>query len=130
MGAFVSTVNSLKMCKAIKGTVRLGSPKEILKFGRNAYGHVANFESPEKVPEDQRFQMEDHIAVELENEGLEFIRAWDGVAVSAISMVPFVLSLAFAGAWIGISMHKYGVNGQVATQTAFTVAAYIVTAGG
>jgi hypothetical protein len=62
-------------------------------------------------------------------EGLEFVRAWDSLAVSLISLIPFGLSLLFAGVWIGVSIRQYGTDAQVATQTAFTVAAYIVTAG-
>jgi hypothetical protein len=85
----------------------------------------------------QRFQTKkiydasnvDPKSVRTHVEGLEFVRTWDSIGVSVISLVPFGLSLAFAGAWIGVSIQQYGVNAQVATQTAFTVAAYIVTAG-
>jgi hypothetical protein len=40
-----------------------------------------------------------------------------------------VLSLVFAFIWIGVSIGIYHVDAQVAVQTAFTVAAFIVTAG-
>ena len=63
-----------------------------------------------------------------EDEGLEFVRSWNTVAISAIVLFPFVLSLVFGGVWIGIFVRK-GTDVQAAVQTAFTVASYIVTAG-
>lgn len=63
-----------------------------------------------------------------EDEGLEFVRSWNTVSISAIVLLPFALSLAFGGVWIGVSV-KTGTDVQVAVQTAFTVASYIVTAG-
>lgn len=63
-----------------------------------------------------------------EDEGLEFVRSWNTVAISAIILLPFVLSLVFSGVWIGLFV-KIGTDVQVAVQTAFTVASYIVTAG-
>ena len=89
---------------------------------------MANFEDPRGIPEDQYFQTQ-KIAASPETEGLEFVRSWDTVAVSMISMLPFVLSIVFAGVWIGISVQRNGVDAQVATQTAFTVSSYIGTAG-
>ena len=62
-------------------------------------------------------------------EGVEFVRTWDRNAISVISMMPFLLSLVFAALWVGIFVGKYHVDTQVAVQTAFTVAAFIVTAG-
>lgn len=63
-----------------------------------------------------------------EDEGLEFVRSWNTVAISAIVLLPFVLSLVFGGVWIGLLI-KTGTDVQVAVQTEFTVASYIVTAG-
>lgn len=40
-----------------------------------------------------------------------------------------MLSLLSAAVWIGVSIRQYGADAQVATQTAFTIAGYIVTAG-
>lgn len=62
-------------------------------------------------------------------EGLEFVRAWDRRRISAIATVPFVISLLFALIWIPVSAARFAVDAQVAVQTAFTVASYIVTAG-
>jgi hypothetical protein len=61
--------------------------------------------------------------------GLEFVRAWDRHKLSIIAMLPFVFSVVFAVAWIGVSIGKFKVDAQVAVQTAFTVAGFIVTAG-
>jgi hypothetical protein len=63
-----------------------------------------------------------------EDEGLEFVRSWNTISISAIVLLPFVLSLVFGGVWIGVFV-KMGTDVQVAVQTAFTVASYIVTAG-
>lgn len=63
-----------------------------------------------------------------EDEGLEFVRSWNTVAIAAIILLPFLLSLVFVGVWIGLFV-KMGTDVQVAVQTAFTVASYIVTAG-
>ena len=101
---------------------------EALELGRSGSTHVADFDNPSSVPEKQRFQTV-KIASTPETEDLEFVRAWDATAISLISMMPFLLSRIFAGTWICFSVHRYGVDAQVATQTAFTVAAYIVTAG-
>lgn len=63
-----------------------------------------------------------------EGEGLEFVRSWNIVAISAIVLLPFVLSLVFSGVWIGVFV-KRGTDVQVVVQTAFTGASYIVTTG-
>ncbi len=62
-------------------------------------------------------------------EGLEFVRAWDVGAVSMISLTPLLFSLVFVALWIGVCVGHFGVDVQVATTTAFTVAVFVVTAG-
>ena len=62
--------------------------------------------------------------------GLEFVRAWDALSVSIIALAPFVGSLVISAIWIGVSVGVYDTGVQVATQTAFTIASYVVTAGG
>jgi hypothetical protein len=61
--------------------------------------------------------------------GLEFVHAWDRHKLSVIASLPFGISMAFAVSWIAISIVKFRVDAQVAVQTAFTVAGFIVTAG-
>ena len=61
--------------------------------------------------------------------GLDFIRAWDRNNAAVIALIPFVFSVLFAIAWIAVSVAAYAVDVQVAVQTAFTVAAFVVTAG-
>jgi hypothetical protein len=61
--------------------------------------------------------------------GLEFVRTWDCHKLSIIALLPFFVSVAFDVIWIGVSIGTFGVDAQVAVQTAFTVAAFIVTAG-
>ena len=118
----------MKICAAIGGVASLGSRLRALELGRNGSSHVANFGDPKKISIEQRFQTED-IATNAEEEGLEFVRTWNIIAISTISLVPFGLSLVFAAVWIAVSVQKHGVNPQVATQTAFTVASYVGTAG-
>jgi hypothetical protein len=67
--------------------------------------------------------------INVGSEGLDFIRAWDRNNAAGIALVPFALSLLFAIVWIWVSVAQCGVDVQVAVQTAFTVAAFIVTAG-
>ena len=87
---------------------------------------MAFFEDPEKVK--GQVTVTQKLLANTEDEGLEFVRSWNTVAISAIVLLPFVLSLVFSGVWIGIFVKK-GTDVQVAMQTAFTVASYIVTAG-
>lgn len=87
---------------------------------------MAFFEDPEKVK--GQVKVTQTLLANTENEGLEFVRSWNAVAISVIVLLPFVLSLAFGGVWVGLSVSK-GTDAQVAVQTAFTVASYIVTAG-
>ena len=116
------------MCNAVPGTAVLGQPVEALELGRIGSSYVVNFEQPSNIDNNQRYQTE-RILRDSKKEGLAFARTWDAYAVSIISVVPFVLSVIFAGVWIGISIHRYSVDAQVATQTAFTIALFIVTAG-
>ena len=87
---------------------------------------MAFFEDPEKVK--GQVTVTQKLLANTEDEGLEFVRSWNTVAISAIVLLPFVLSLVFGGVWIGIFVKK-GTDVQVAVQTAFTVASYTVTAG-
>jgi hypothetical protein len=64
-----------------------------------------------------------------DSHGLEFVRIWDRPKLSIIALLPFVISMAFAITWIAVSIAKFKVDAQVAVQTAFTVAGFIVTAG-
>jgi len=61
--------------------------------------------------------------------GLDFVRAWDRNNAAVIALIPFVLSVLFAVIWIAVSVEVYAVDAQIAVQAAFTVAAFIVTAG-
>jgi hypothetical protein len=87
---------------------------------------VAFFEDPEKVK--GQVTVTQKLLANTENEGLEFVRSWNTVAISAIVLLPFALSLVFGGVWVGLFV-KRGKDVQVAVQSAFTVASYIVTAG-
>jgi hypothetical protein len=61
--------------------------------------------------------------------GLEFVRTLDRHKLSIIVLAPFVVSVAFAAIWIGVSIGTFGVDAQVAVQTASTVAGFIVNSG-
>jgi hypothetical protein len=61
--------------------------------------------------------------------GLEFVRAWNRHKVSIVALLPFLILMVFAVTWIAVSIGNFGVDAQVAVQTAFTVARFIVTAG-
>ena len=63
------------------------------------------------------------------NSALEFQRTYDVGAISVIVAVPPVASLVFGIAWVRVYVGHRGTDIQVAVQTAFTVASYIVTAG-
>lgn len=108
--------------------VVLGERIKSYDLGRDTSSNVVNFLNPDRLDQKQFHQTEDMMS-DVTNEGLEFIRAWDRKKVSGIAMVPFALSLVFAIVWIAVSIGRYNVDAQVAVQTAFTVAGFIVTAG-
>ena len=87
---------------------------------------MAFFEDPHRVRD--QVTVTQTLLANPEEEGLEFVRSWNIVAISAIVLLPFVLSLVFGGVWVGVFV-KRGTDVQVAVQTAYTVASYIVTAG-
>ncbi|KAK5121110.1 hypothetical protein LTR85_005594 [Meristemomyces frigidus] len=126
-------ISQVQLCASVDGVASLGSRVKTFELGRNGSTQVANFDNPLRIPADQRFQtasmLEDPTAQGVATYGLEFVRAWDSTAISIIALMPFLLSLLFVALWIGICVGKYDVDVQVATQTAFTVAAFIVTAG-
>lgn len=101
---------------------------ETFDLGRNASCNVVNFLDPTRIDSKQHFQS-DKMLSNTDTEGLEFVRAWDRSKVSIICMIPFVISLLFAMIWVPASIARFAVDAQVAVQTAFTVASYIVTAG-
>jgi len=117
----------MKLCGAVPGLASLGSRISMLELGRSGQGHVANFEDPQRIPQGQIFQTE-HFLKNHNREGLEFVRSWDAFDVSIISLTPFMLSLTYAGIWIGVFTSR-GVDTQIVVQTAFTVSSYTVTAG-
>jgi hypothetical protein len=106
----------------------LGERIKSYDLGRNASSNVVNFLNPDRLDPKQYFQTVDMLS-DSKTEGLEFVRAWDRNNVCIIAMIPFVLSVVFAVIWIAVSVAHYAVDTQVAVQTAFTVAAFIVTAG-
>ncbi|KAF7512971.1 hypothetical protein GJ744_011237 [Endocarpon pusillum] len=122
----LTRIDRVRICKVELRPVGLGSKIESLVLGRSKSSHVAFFEDPEKVK--GQVTVTQKLLANTENEGLEFVRSWNIVAVSAIVLLPFVLSLIFSGIWIGVSVKK-DTDVQVAVQSAFTVASYIVTAG-
>lgn len=97
-------------------------------LGRDTSSKVVNFLNPDTLDPAQHHQTDDMLA-NVASEGLEFIRAWDRNKVSIIALIPFAVSLLFAIIWIVVSVTRYAVDAQVAVQTAFTVAGFIVTAG-
>jgi len=112
----------------VDGVAALGKRIGALDLGRGGQTQVVNFEEPRRIPETQRFQTA-AILEDTKNQGIEFVRAWDAGSISIISLMPFALSLVSIGVWIGVSVGVHQVDPQVATQTAFTIASYIVTAG-
>lgn len=63
-----------------------------------------------------------------EKYGIDSVRAWDSSAASAIVTMAFFASIVLASSCICISVGKYDVNPQVATQTTFTIPALILVA--
>ncbi|KAK1061565.1 hypothetical protein LTR74_010956 [Friedmanniomyces endolithicus] len=121
-------IDKVEILGSIPGTTTLGKRLKTFELGRTGATHVANFEEPSRIHAGQRIQtveMLDKPAVE----GLEFVRAWDVGAVSMISLTPLLFSLVFVALWIGVCVGHFGVDVQVATTTAFTVAVFVVTAG-
>jgi hypothetical protein len=113
--------------KIFKSEWYIGDKMETLEMGRKRNSRVAFFEEPWAV-KGKTDITEELLKNDKNGQGLELIRTWDITAVSAIVLLPFGLSLAFAAVWTGVYVAK-GTDVQVAVQTAFTVASYIVTAG-
>jgi hypothetical protein len=99
-------------------------------LGRYSSSKVINFLNPDGLDETQYHQTVKMLKdINVGSEGLNFVRAWDRNSAAIVALIPFVLSLLFAITWIIVSIVKYAVDAQVAVQTAFTVAGFIVTAG-
>ncbi|KAH8752362.1 hypothetical protein F5882DRAFT_484903 [Hyaloscypha sp. PMI_1271] len=122
----LTRIDRVQICKVELRPVGLGSKIESLVLGRSKNSHTAFFDDPERVK--GQVTVTQKLMANAEDEGLEFVRSWNTVAIAAIILLPFVLSLVFGGIWIGLFVKK-GTDVQVAVQTAFTVASYIVTAG-
>ncbi|KAK4555744.1 hypothetical protein LTR86_006964 [Recurvomyces mirabilis] len=113
----------------LQGTTNaLGSRINALDLGRGDNNNVIDLERPARLPADQR-TLTRIILEDPANIGIEFVRVRDTSAVTAISLSPFVASMLFIAIWMGLFIGKFGGDVQVVTQTAFTGAAYIVTAG-
>jgi hypothetical protein len=117
-----------QICPTSKNSPVLGDRIKTYDLGRDSSSKVVNFLNPDSLDPKQHHQTTDMLS-NIDSEGLEFIRAWDRNKVSVIALMPFLVSLLFAIIWIAVSIAHYKVDAQVAVQTAFTVAAFIVTAG-
>lgn len=99
-----------------------------LDLGRTGHSQVTFLEEHWRVPHRQSKITQELYELQKNDHGLEFVRTWNVAVISAVILFPFILSLVFAGVWIGIYVAR-GTDVQVAVQTAFTVSSYIVTAG-
>jgi hypothetical protein len=124
----ISKERDIQICPTSTNNPVLGERIKTYDLGRDTSSKVVNFLKPDSLDQKQHHQTTDMLS-NVDSEGLEFIRAWDRNKVSVIAVVPFAVSLLFAMIWIVVSMARYKVDAQVAVQTAFTVAAFIVTAG-
>lgn len=103
---------------------------ESFDLGRYSSSKVVNFLNPDGLDHTQCHQTVNMLKdINVGSGGLDFVRAWDRNNAAVIALIPFVLSLLFAIVWIVVSVAAYAVDVQVAVQTAFTGAAFIVTAG-
>ena len=60
---------------------------------------------------------------------LNIVRTWDAYIISVIVLLPTGLSVLMSVIWSALAVLKYGADVQTSTQTAFTIASYMVTAG-
>ena len=60
---------------------------------------------------------------------LNIVRTWDAYRISVIVLLPTGLSVLTSVVWSVVAVLKYGADVQTSTQTAFTIASYMVTAG-
>jgi hypothetical protein len=118
----------VQVCRMSSDYPALGGRIKSYDLGRSASSNIVNFLNPSRIDPKQFHHTEDMLS-DVRDEGLEFIRAWDRKKVSAIATIPFAVSLVFAFVWTAVSIARYNVDAQVAVQTAFTVAAFIMTAG-
>ena len=99
---------------------------ETYDLGRKDSAYVAFLFDPSQVIGDD---ITSRMMAVRDTHGLEFVRVWNRPRLCINALVPFVFSVVSAAVWIGVSIGKFKVDAQVAVQTAFTVAGFIVTAG-
>lgn len=99
-----------------------------LGLGRRGKNRAALLDHADEI-DPQQHEVTQAITEDPMAIGVEFVRQWDGYAISMVVMMPLLISLIFAVVWIAVSAARYEVDAQVAVQTAFTVASFIVTAG-
>lgn len=125
-----TTSKAVQICPSSKGHPVRGETIESFDLGRYSSSKVINFLNPDGLDHTQCHQTVKMLKdINVGSGGLDFVRAWDRNNAAVIALIPFVLSLLFAVVWVVVSVAAYAVDVQVAVQTAFTVAAFIVTAG-
>jgi hypothetical protein len=100
---------------------------ETLVMGRVGHSQVAWLEKPQNAAGEHTVQ--EQLSSMTDKDGLEFIRSWNTAAVSAITMLPFVLSVIFAATWIRYAHRDENEGFQVVVTTAVGIASYTVIAG-
>jgi len=106
--------------------VALGLKIETINLGRAGRRLVSFFETPDKLAGEHR--LTETLRADAVAEGVEFVRFWDSVLTSVIVVAPLMMSLVFAGVWVGVFVAR-GKDLQATMQTAFIVATFMVTAG-
>ena len=110
------------------GAAIVGERVRTLGLGKRGTDRTALLDRFDEI-DSQQHEVTEAITKEPRAVGVEFVREWDGYAISMVVMMPLLISLIFAIIWISVSIARYSVDAQVAVQTAFTVASFIVTAG-
>lgn len=114
---------------SVPGQAIFNDRVQSLEIVHNSKGyHYEGFAGHWSAPEDAQALAEDMLSGRVEAV-YTFVRSWDCSAVTTIYLIPFAMSSLFAVVWIGVSVIRYGGDVQVAAQTAFTAASYIVTGG-
>ncbi|KAK3674101.1 hypothetical protein LTR78_005948 [Recurvomyces mirabilis] len=123
------TLTRVDRVQILPGTTNaMGTRVNTLNLGRGDSNNIADLERPDRLPANQR-TLTTTILQNPDTIGIEFVRVRDTFAVTAISLSPFVASMLFVAIWMGLFIGKFGGDVQLVTQTAFSGAAYIVTAG-
>jgi hypothetical protein len=115
----------------------IGPHVSTLDLGSRIYGHIEDA-TPASIPANQRSYIDilvqklvlRSVAVANSQPGaLNLVSNWNVSLISAIILMPTVVSIAINVAWPIVAVQTFGADVQISIQTAASLGSYVVTAG-